>query len=518
MSTNQTKMLLEVEFKNRPKISRIELEDDGKIHSYTVRKDETLSLNIEILPGNQIPARDNSDRKRNFTALRRSISSKGAPARGLRVLLSREVTAEDRAANSLEMKKHAATIDRVEKERERNRSELIDLVEREDEASATDLEWAVGYLRSSSRLLRELQTKKYRYLKRTLTYLDYSIEENVTTILKDVPGVPIVRLIGKGNYTTSQTDTPAPILRRESEMMRYALMYKHLVFQRHESDVFAVAFSPNGKLVASSSDDRMVRVWDVETGEQNAQYELDNDAGVSLAFSPDGKYLALGTQAGASMALSLGTKDLPLVWEGTSSDGTILSVAYSPDGTRIITGGYNVPVTIWNSADGKVVRHLERPREDVLSVAFSPDGNRIIAGGEDGTIRIWDSGSGVLTSRIEVNKSISALAFSPDSLRACVGTRDGKLHEWDLLSENKRRTWNTGSSRIVAVVYSTDGSKLVSSGGPDEGAVVWDVDSGELLQELQGDSTALYSIAFSPDNTGLAIGAVSGIVTVWGCD
>jgi WD40 repeat protein len=218
------------------------------------------------------------------------------------------------------------------------------------------------------------------------------------------------------------------------------------------------------------------------------------------------------------MVLGLERKDQAVVWGDTSGFASILSVAYSADGTKIITGGEDDTVNVWNSADGKVVRQLEGPRDVILSVAFSPDGYKIIAGGEDGTILVWDSGSGGLTTRIEVNKSIRAVAFSPDGSRACLATRGGELYEWDLLTARERRAWSIGNQAIRAVVYSPDGSKLVSSGGPDEGAIVWDADSGELLQELQGDSTALYSIAFSPDNARLAIGAVSGVVTVWGCD
>ena len=506
---------MEVEFQKWHKVTTREIKNDGKTHSYRVRKDETVIFEFDILPGNQIPSSVNkNDEKRKLDGPMRSVPSPGAPKWTLRYLLTREATEQDKAANLFAMNNRFEMIENVQEQREHDRKRLINLVEKEDVPTEDDLEWAVSYLRTSSGILRELLAIEHRSLRRTSTYLYYLIEENVTTVLEDVPGMPVVRLIGNKRYTKPQTRTPAPFQERKTEVMRYELMKEQYKFQRHISDVFAVAFSPDGKLIASGGDDQNVRIWESGSGKQKRQFEL-SDWCTCLAFSSDGKYLVCGTGTGTVMVLYWEKEDA-LVWEDNVGRGAVLSVAYSPDGTKIVSGGEYATVHVWNSANGGVPQELKGHRNTIVSVAFLPDGNEIVGGSTDGTIRFWDSTSGSLRKTIEVNDTVDAVAFSPDCTRFIYGNKNGKLYEWDLVGGSEHRTWGLNLNPVFTIVYSPDGSRVVSLGGRDEGAILWETTTSEQLQELTGDSTGIYSMAFSPDSTKIAIGVVSGFVTVWG--
>jgi len=512
-------MLLEVKFKKNFSPTRINIKNDGKIHSYSAQRNQTQAFEFDILPVNQLPTGQDDEEKKNFSAFMRSLLSPGKPKLILRYLLSREATDEDRAANSDARYDRANQIHQTEEEREYNRNELINLVEREDELKNDDLfEWAVAYLRSSSERLRKLLAITHQEIRLTSTYLYYTIEENVATMLKDVPGEPVVRLIGTGNYADLRTETPLPTQERKSEKMRYKLMKKEKKFRKHESDVFAVAFSPDGKMIASAGDDHKILIWDPKSDEVYGEFDIDEeDTCTSLVFSPDGRHLASGTQNGAVAVLDLKAIDGGVVWEkDRPSLGAVLSVAYSPDGTKIVTGGEEQTVTVWDSANGEIELDTEGYHYAILSVAFSQNGDEILAGTTDKVILVWNLANGSLKKVIEVNRTPRAVAFSPDGLHAVLGHEDGTISEWGLLNESERRRWRVGPIPINAVAYSPDGSRIVSSGGLNQHPIIWDVATGERLQGLSGNSAPIYSIAFSPDNTRIAVGATDGTATVWG--
>ena len=201
----------------------------------------------------------------------------------------------------------------------------------------------------------------------------------------------------------------------------------------HTRVVKAIAFSPDGKTLASGSLDNSVKLWDIETGEVAttfAGHELDVEA---IAFSPDGKTLAFGTwdnrvklwdtEKGQNIATFIGHEKPPR------------SVAFSPDGKILASGGWDKTIKLWNTETGKNIATLTGHTRTVFSVAFSPDGKTLASGSQDGTARLWDvkTKQDIQTFKAPTEwASIHSVAFSPDGKILATGSRWDGIKLWDL--------------------------------------------------------------------------------------
>jgi WD40 repeat protein len=205
-------------------------------------------------------------------------------------------------------------------------------------------------------------------------------------------------------------------------------------------------------------------------------------------------------------------------------EGHDWSVAFSPDGTRLVSGlglgSYfteDITLRLWDTASGKEVARLEGHTGLVSSVAFSPDGTRLASGSDDHTIRLWDTASGKEVARLEGHTGpVSPVAFSPDGTRLASGSGfsfsdDTTVRLWDTASgkEVARLEGHTGS--ISSVAFSPDGTRLASgaSGSFTDATTVrlWDTASGKEVARLEGHTGSISPVAFSPDGTRLAWGA-----------
>ncbi len=205
------------------------------------------------------------------------------------------------------------------------------------------------------------------------------------------------------------------------------------------SEFFAVAFSPDGKYLITGNGARIVQVWDANTGQ--LVHTLGTHSGVirGLAFSPDPehKYLASVSSDGEVKlwdATRLGEKDKaqPLRSFAAHSPGVGLNIAFSPDGKRLVTGGKEYTVKIWEVETGDLLHTLRGHNGDVSTVAFGPDGRWIASAGEDSTVKIWDSHTGSLLRSFRGHTGlVSTMAFL-DGRTLITGSRDHTIKFWDL--------------------------------------------------------------------------------------
>ena len=182
------------------------------------------------------------------------------------------------------------------------------------------------------------------------------------------------------------------------------------------------------ELVLTGSDDPLWRVWDLATGRTSALLVGDPQSGVgTVAFSPDGTRVLTGSRD--NTALAAGTMVAAL--EGHT--GAVWAVAFSPDGARVLTGSVDSTARLWDAATGNAA--FEGHTMPVLAVAFSPDGARVLTGSWDKTARIWDAATGKLVATLEGHTdAVRVVAFSPDGARVLTGSYDKTARLWPVFS------------------------------------------------------------------------------------
>lgn len=191
------------------------------------------------------------------------------------------------------------------------------------------------------------------------------------------------------------------------------------------------------------------------------------------------------------------------------------SLAFSPDGKYLAAGGTGNTLKIWRLEDWAGVRTLTGHRSFVNSVAYSPDGKRLASASEDTTIKIWNAETGACLNTLKGHRDfVLAAAFFPDGRRLASVSADGALKLWRAEARAPYKTLNGHAGYVYAVAVSSDG-KQVASGGVDRTIKIWDAETGERKITLEGHRDAVNSLAFSPKGLYLASGSDDGTVKLW---
>ena len=345
--------------------------------------------------------------------------------------------------------------------------------------------------------------------------------------------------------------------------------------QGHLDEVLDIDLSPDGKTLVSGSAGGVSIVWDVETGSRIYEFSPSREITRAVAFSPNGRTVATGSgnsiifwdlktgerrktlvsdyQIWALEFNSNGTQLLSVPWDMTGFEGAVTvwnvfsgraihhlhsgtfdtAATFSPDDTELVSASGDRTLIQWDLQPIKPVLILDSYKNGALSVAVSPDGTKILSGGGQGGLAggqlkdtgdpefmdsrviLWDIASGEILNQLHGHEgSVWNVAFSPDGKVAASAGSDQNIIIWDIASGQIQHQFQAHTGAVFSIDFSTDGQKLVSASA-DTTLILWNTQTGDAIQRFEGHKVPVYNVVFTQDDQSIISISNDGEIIVW---
>ena len=302
----------------------------------------------------------------------------------------------------------------------------------------------------------------------------------------------------------------------ENALHRSILASRVQLVLHHDAEVWNVIFSPDGKQVATASQDKTAKIWDAATGKLLITLRGHRESVNGIVYSPDGKRIATTSDDHTAKVWDADTGKVLLTLLGHAN--IVYRIAFSPDGSRIVTTSVDGTAKVWDASTGEELLTFSGHGDMIADVAFSPDGKRVATTHQDGKVRVWNptSGKELLALPVDEGQYLNGVAFSPDgNFIAAAGDGINLVNVWDADTGEVILSSDLGhASTLLDIAFSPD-EKLAASVGWDRQAKVWDATTGQILYTLSGHTSYINGVAFSPDGTRLATASFDHTARLW---
>lgn len=320
---------------------------------------------------------------------------------------------------------------------------------------------------------------------------------------------PVIKEPEQTSQVTTPAPAPSPAESRGATVPLGALL--GVLTTQHE--LYEVALSPDGQMVASTGNENRVRLWRVSDRSPIRELTGSAQSGRCVAVSPDGQMVASGNDDGAIRLWRVSDGSLLNTLPGHTK--FVFIVGFSPDGQTLVSAGGDKAIRLWRVSDGRALGTVTVTLPGELIITISPDQRVVALYGSDKGVKLWSVNNNNLLRVLEGHRyEVTSGAFSSDGRVLALGSKDGKVRLWNVNDGSLLRALEGAKGEVGSVAFSPDG-QMVAGGWSDGTIKLWRVSDGSLLSTLEGHKKAVVSLSFSADGRVLASASDDKTIRLW---